>query len=362
MRRVCVAGLVCSLAGLFLVFFYVIFDDLQAQATVLSRHIILKANPTQMTAEFLEFIPDGLDLAVTTLVLNQGRYLREWIEFHRIMGFQFFLIFDHGSSDNTRQVLQEYIACGIVLLIDAVKSFKVCGTMTRSARHVQSPCQNYVFNSALGLFRDKVAWLGNFDVDEFMWTPRDAVLNLTTLLHSYKQHYQHVHVVGVVYGTNNLTQPTSLPVIQAFTNRTQIDPGVSDHGPDYARKMLYQPSQTWWVGVHSAVCWLCTALMLQPLAPELRFNHYQWKSREEQVQKAVLNGNPVIAYDSRTEAHWNAVKDEDITYVLPALLPRLQGQVQCLPAQFKYSHWSGTSTTKGSISESFSSNGSVFGT
>ena len=47
---------------------------------------------------------------MATLLLNQARYLREWIEFHRLMGVQLFLIFDHGSTDGTQRLLQEYVA------------------------------------------------------------------------------------------------------------------------------------------------------------------------------------------------------------------------------------------------------------
>jgi hypothetical protein len=270
----------------------------------------------------------ALDLAVTTLVLNQARYLREWIEFHRLMGVQLFVIFDHGSTDGTQRLLREYIACGTVVLIDAPRSFAgICGRdAPRPAQHFQAPCQTHVFNVALGLLRGRTAWMGNFDVDEFLWTPEGAPLpNLTAFLRQHAA-YQHVDLVGVVYGTGNLTHPPTRPVIQALTHRTS-NPREQVH--DLSRKMLYQPARTWWVGVHSAVCWLCPSLTVEPLDPALRYNHYRWKSREEQAHKAVLNGNPAIAYDPATEAQWNAVRDTEILYVLPALLPRLAGEIQC---------------------------------
>src|SRR5262249_868545 len=40
-------------------------------------------------------------LSVVATIKNEGRYLREWIEFQRLMGAEQIYLYDNGSIDNT---------------------------------------------------------------------------------------------------------------------------------------------------------------------------------------------------------------------------------------------------------------------
>ena len=53
-------------------------------------------------------------LPVATMVKNQRRWLREWIEFHHMMGVDHFIIYDNNSTDLTIEVVQVYIDRGLV--------------------------------------------------------------------------------------------------------------------------------------------------------------------------------------------------------------------------------------------------------
>ena len=44
---------------------------------------------------------NGVVLAVCVRLKNEGLYLREWIEFHRLAGVDFFHVFDDASQDAT---------------------------------------------------------------------------------------------------------------------------------------------------------------------------------------------------------------------------------------------------------------------
>lgn len=54
------------------------------------------------------------NLSVLAIVKDEGPYLREWIEYHRIVGVDKFYIYDNESSDNTAKILAPYIKEGIV--------------------------------------------------------------------------------------------------------------------------------------------------------------------------------------------------------------------------------------------------------
>ncbi|MDE6508864.1 MAG: glycosyltransferase family 2 protein [Muribaculaceae bacterium] len=53
-------------------------------------------------------------LAVCAIAKNEGPYFKEWIEWHRSQGVEMFYIYDNESTDCTRQVLQPFIATGMV--------------------------------------------------------------------------------------------------------------------------------------------------------------------------------------------------------------------------------------------------------
>ncbi|MDR1072026.1 MAG: glycosyltransferase family 92 protein [Rickettsiales bacterium] len=53
-------------------------------------------------------------LAVCAIAKNEGVYFGEWIEYHRTLGVGKFYIYDNGSSDGTRAVLEPHISAGLV--------------------------------------------------------------------------------------------------------------------------------------------------------------------------------------------------------------------------------------------------------
>ena len=55
-----------------------------------------------------------INLAITAIAKNEAPYIREWIEFHRLVGVEKFFIYDNESTDNLKEVLKPYIESGIV--------------------------------------------------------------------------------------------------------------------------------------------------------------------------------------------------------------------------------------------------------
>ena len=58
--------------------------------------------------------PPRYYLAVCAIAKNEGPYFQEWIEWHRKQGVEKFYIYDNESTDGTREVLEPYIASGLV--------------------------------------------------------------------------------------------------------------------------------------------------------------------------------------------------------------------------------------------------------
>ncbi len=234
------------------------------------------------------------------------------------MGFQLFLIFDDGSTDETFDVVAPYVQQGIVVLIHARRSFASClGEHRTGQEHQQAGCQQAVFNYAWSRLSGKVTWMSNFDVDEFVWTPQDGQTVARLLTHSGLASYDRLDLVGVVFGTSNVSEPSDRPVLKVFTRRAKTNLLFgSYHGDNFAHKSLYRPERIGFVGVHHLWCVFCRSLMVTPLSRDIRLSHYQYKSRTKQRAKAILNGNPSLNVDPAVEASMNEVEDSDILHVV----------------------------------------------
>lgn len=67
--------------------------------------------PWQVVAERSVHHPS---ICIIALIRNEGRYLDEWIAFHWLQGIRKFVLFDDGSDDGTRKLLEKYIQRDIV--------------------------------------------------------------------------------------------------------------------------------------------------------------------------------------------------------------------------------------------------------
>jgi hypothetical protein len=292
---------------------------------LVGRVLLVESNGTRAWHSNLSNqIPSGLTLSVATLALNEGMYLREWIEFHLLVGVELFIIFDDGSADNTTSVVIPYIISHRVILIDAKESFYQCAHRDpHRTEHLQADCQRATFNYARLQLSGKTTWMGNFDVDEFFYTPEKAFSLRHTLKHAYWE-YDRIRVVGMVFGGNNHSLPTDQPVIKSYTSCAAMDLTLDLDGFRFGRKELYRPERVIGSDIHASICWTCSTAVIKPLASDIRMNHYQYKSRSEQQKKVLINGNAELDINSYRDTVLNEVEEFGIQYLLPSLLLKLR--------------------------------------
>jgi hypothetical protein len=97
------------------------------------------------------------DLAVCAIFQNEGRFLREWIEFHKLVGVQHFYLYNNNSTDNYLVILQPYIDKGEIELFDWDYSNSCLNA------------QILAYNDALKKTKDKVRWVAFLDLDEYLY-------------------------------------------------------------------------------------------------------------------------------------------------------------------------------------------------
>src|SRR5262249_51885349 len=56
-------------------------------------------------------------LSIAAIAKNEGCYLREWIEFQRLMGVEQVYLYDNGSTDDSAQIIKPYLDDKFLTLI-----------------------------------------------------------------------------------------------------------------------------------------------------------------------------------------------------------------------------------------------------
>jgi hypothetical protein len=129
------------------------------------------------------------EIAITCVFQNESRWLKEWIEYHRLIGVDHFYLYNHLSSDQYMPVLDPYIKEGIVELFD----FKAPTLNFR---------QHEIYNHTLGLAKDHTKWLAIIDTDEFI-VPK-ATNDLKEYLRIFPETVGALDISWVCFGTSNI--------------------------------------------------------------------------------------------------------------------------------------------------------------
>jgi hypothetical protein len=211
-------------------------------------------------------VPDHY-LAACAIYRDEAGYLAEWIEFHTLVGFERFYLYDNFSSDHHLEVLEPYIREGLVVLHDWPRY----------------PGQFEAYDHCVANHGEESRWIGFFDIDEFVFSP--SYRPVSEILTDYEQ-WPGVCINVPRFGTaGHRTRPDGLVIenytvrLQALAERTVksiVDPAAVDrclnaHEFSYNRRSAVDTDG---FPVHG------TASKSASL-DRLRANHYYSKSEEE---------------------------------------------------------------------------------
>ncbi|MBA3816770.1 MAG: glycosyltransferase family 92 protein [Parachlamydiaceae bacterium] len=117
------------------------------------------------------------DLSICMIFKDEAPYLKEWIEFHRLLGVDHFYLYDNNSKDNCHEVLRPYLQNGVVELIE----WPQVATNIAEWDQIQVAAYNDGFNRA----KTKTKWLAIIDSDEFLFPTVEN--NLKKFLKKYEK-------------------------------------------------------------------------------------------------------------------------------------------------------------------------------
>jgi hypothetical protein len=207
-------------------------------------------------------------LSVCALFKNEAPFLKEWIEYHRLIGVDHFYLYNNESLDLYKKALQPYLKQGVVTLVHWPDNLgpRVNQSATWSLSTQLSAYENAIKWTAWG----RTKWLLFLNIDEFLVVPGSE--KLATILARYDA-YPGIALSRAHY---DASQRSALPQKKWVIESLDIvAPGEEDLCRSVA-KMILKPE-------------LCTSFIWPPYQcrfendaqpakigkNELRVNHYE---------------------------------------------------------------------------------------
>lgn len=173
------------------------------------------------------------NLSICAIFKNEAFFLKEWIEYHRLVGVDHFYLYDNGSNDCFMDVIQSYIKEGVVTLISwpdflnerAENHDEMWALSTQTAAYE---------NAARIRAVNETKWLVFVDVNEFL-IPGE-VNKLTDILEKY-QDCAAVTISSDFFDASNVdTIPRRKLVVQAVElTAPELNP------PKEVAKTIFKP-------------------------------------------------------------------------------------------------------------------------
>lgn len=203
-----------------------------------------------------------MNRAIVAICKGEEKYLREWVTFHRLQGFDKFFLYDNSDDDRQVEALLPAIDSGVV-------------EMQEWPGHAaQLDAYRDAIEHRPGMYAD---WLAFLDIDEFLWSP---LLKLDALLEdATARGVVQISARWFIFGDSGLqSRDTDGLVIHDFHRRMR----QADPNPAHV-KSLVRPGfvHSVWDPHRFGV----DGTSFDAPTDELRVNHYWVKSREEAVAK-----------------------------------------------------------------------------
>lgn len=256
-------------------------------------------------------------LSLCAIIKNETPYLKEWLEFHKMIGVEHFYIYDNNSTDNPEEFLKTYIE----------KKEVEC------TRWGIQPGQLSAYADCIFKHKEDSRWIGFIDIDEFIFPPWGETLS------NFLKKYEYASGLVVnwrIFGSSGLDKKPEGLVIENYLKR-----GLVTNKINYTVKTIANPKcvlrfkNPHFVQMKNGYRYPVNESGLEIPSWESPVNdtdvicvhHYFTKSKEEFAQK-IARGRADIRGVKRTLEDFrihdlNDEKDEKALLYIPELKKRL---------------------------------------
>lgn len=273
-------------------------------------------------------------LSITTLTRNSASFIKEWLEYHLLIGVDHFYILDNESGDGLYSVLKPYIEKKTVTYIPW-KDDSYRDAQLKMSLNTQQKGLVY----ALSLYGCKSDWIALIDDDEFILPKGNRTLK--DILNDYTD-YGGLALGWAWFGSNgHISKPDNNLVVETFTKR-RADLDIlykTIIQPKYFRRMKTihypvlesgYPLVTEHFNIVSTIPEHVKKFAYKlndPTNDFIQLNYYKVKSQEEWLERTqkdvVADGHWRKNLDDFYNNDFNEVDDNDILKFLPDLKKRL---------------------------------------
>lgn len=148
------------------------------------------------------------EVGVVSIFQNEAPYLKEWIDYHRLLGVQHFWLYNDSSNDNWEDVLRPYVELKIVEVIDWSKARKEIQKWPK----IQIEAYKDAILRAKGISR----WLALIDIDEFIVPMQEK--NIEECLDKHFIDVQGIYISWLVFGTSEVTLKEGQSILDSLTH------------------------------------------------------------------------------------------------------------------------------------------------
>lgn len=263
-------------------------------------------------------------LSIGMIFRDEAPYLKEWIEFHRLVGVEHFYLCSHNSQDHYKEVLEPYITKGIVELEEWMSEELQPDSLAFTL--IQCSFYNECLNKARGVSK----WIAILDSDEFLFCPQGK--SLVDVLQSYKE-FAGIGVNWQMFGTSyiDILQPDKL-MIEQLVCCAPRDMKANAH-----IKSIVQPKwTTHFLNPHNAE-YLPGYMQVNtdkvpfqgPLSPyvqvnRLRINHYWTRDNTYFRTKKTMRQNQFWGFTRETVEKLAAPFNEEVDMSIQQFVPKLR--------------------------------------
>lgn len=260
-------------------------------------------------------------LSLGAIFQNEAPYLKEWIEYHRIVGIEHFWLYNNESEDNYLEILQPYIDEGVVDLIQWPT------TAFPSFHHCQMASYRDCLANSIGVTK----WLTIIDIDEFI-VPVKAK-TIPEFLKNYDD-FAGILVNWQMYGTSH--EP-SIPEGKTLVE-TLVWKAAWDYNENTIVKMILRPERIKRLNLHEAFPQKGFSMTTPQLKgkrkkdiqiDEIRINHYWTRAEDYFFGYKIPRAERIryVEYSDKTIERilrtYNSVEDRIMDRFLPQLRERL---------------------------------------
>jgi hypothetical protein len=261
-------------------------------------------------------------LTIGAMFQNEAPHLKEWIEFHKLVGVEHFYLYNNASTDNYFEILKPYIEKKEIDLIQwPFRQANWLGIQLKAHTHM------------LAKARAETKWLALLDLDEFLFPVQKD--NIQDFLKDYEQ-FGGVCVNWQMYGTSKVAHiplgklMTETLVFKAPTNHEENSLGKVICRPDRVHDCLrsthifnYKPGY-FQVTPDKKRCY--SKRMPSITIDKARINHYwtrdEYNFRNFKIPRRVRFGSTLESCE-RVCSLYNQVRDESILRFVDQLRQRV---------------------------------------